>query len=139
MVAEAGARYVYERVHQPVVVDDTGLFIDALSGFPGPYSAYVFRKIGSHGVLRLMADTENRGALFVSAVGYSNGKTVKVFRGECKGTIAKEIRGDQIFGYDPIFIPGGECRTFAEDAIMKDRVSHRRKSFEAFCKWFLSL
>ncbi len=138
-VAEAGAKYVFERVRQPVVVDDTGLFIDALNGFPGPYSAYVFRKIDSAGVLKLMDGVENRRALFVSAVGFCNGKTVKVFRGECIGTIAKELRGEQIFGYDPIFVPEGCAKTFAEDAVTKERISHRKKSFDAFCRWFLSL
>jgi XTP/dITP diphosphohydrolase len=135
-VAEDGARYVYDNVKKPVVVDDTGLYIDALNGFPGPYSAYVFKKIGCEGILRLMNGTEKRGVVFVSAVGFCDGKQLKVFRGECKGTIINEMRGPQIFGYDPIFLPEGEKKTFAEDEVMKDRVSHRRKSFEDFCKWF---
>lgn len=136
VVAGDGAKHVYDIVKEPVVVDDTGLYIDALNGFPGPYSAYVFRKIGCEGILRLMNGIDNRGAVFVSAVGYCDGKTLKVFRGECRGAIINEMRGPQIFGYDPVFLPAGEDKTFAEDDAMKDRISHRRKSFDAFCGWF---
>ena len=135
-VAEDGAKHVYGIVKRPLVVDDTGLYIDALNGFPGPYSAYVFRKIGCPGILRLMDGMENRGAMFVSAVGFCNGKELRTFRGECRGEIIKEMRGPQVFGYDPIFLPAGEAKTFAEDEEMKYRISHRKKSFEAFCRWF---
>jgi XTP/dITP diphosphohydrolase len=137
-VAEDGAKHVYDSAKKPLVVDDTGLYINALNGFPGPYSAYVFKKIACPGILRLMNGLENRGAVFVSAVGYCDGNELKVFRGECKGTIIGEMRGPQVFGYDPIFLPDGETKTFAEDPVAKDNVSHRRKSFEAFCKWYLS-
>ena len=83
-----------------------------------------------------MKGIDNRNTVFVSAVGWYDGKTLKVFRGECRGTITEDMRGPQVFGYDPIFLPEGQTKTFAEDAIAKDRVSHRRKSFEAFCEWF---
>jgi XTP/dITP diphosphohydrolase len=137
-VAEDGAKHVYGIVKKPLVVDDTGLYIDALNGFPGPYSAYVFKKIGCPGILRLMKGIDNRNAVFVSAVGWCDGKTLSVYRGECSGTIIEEMRGPQVFGYDPIFLPEGQKKTFAEDAITKDLVSHRRKSFEAFCEWFVN-
>jgi len=135
-VAEDGAKQVYEAVKKPVVVDDTGLYIDALKGFPGPFSSYVFKKIGCEGILRLMDKADNRGAVFVSAVGYCDGKRLLTFRGECRGTITDRMRGPAVFGYDPIFLPDGEKKTFAEDGEMKDRVSHRRKSFDAFCRWY---
>jgi len=134
-VALEGAKYAYGVVGKPVVVDDTGLYIDALNGFPGPYSAYVFKKIGCQGILKLMKDVDDRKAVFVSAVGYCDGKDVLVFKGECRGTIIKEMRGPEVFGYDPVFMPDGQDKTFAEDDAMKYCVSHRRKSFEAFCRW----
>ena len=121
-----------------VVVDDTGLYINALNGFPGPFSAYTFKKIGCPGILRLLKGIDDRSAVFVSAVGYCDGKELLTFRGECKGIITDVMRGPEVFGYDPIFLPQGESKTFAEDDIMKDRVSHRRKSFDSFCKWFIS-
>lgn len=137
-VAEDGARHIYDKMKKPVVVDDTGLYIEALNGFPGPFSAYVYKKVGCQGILRLMSGIDNRAAVFVSAVGYCDGKKLLTFRGECRGKIISEMRGPQLFGYDPIFLPEGQDKTFAEDAQMKDRVSHRRKSFEAFCKWYTS-
>jgi XTP/dITP diphosphohydrolase len=137
-IAEDGARHIYDIVKKPVVVDDTGLYIDLLNGFPGPFSAYTFKKIGCPGILRLMNGIDNRGAVFVSAVGYCDGSELLTFRGECRGTIIKEMRGPPLFGYDPIFLPDGQVKTFAEDDVMKDRVSHRRKSFDAFCRWFVS-
>jgi XTP/dITP diphosphohydrolase len=109
-----------------------------LNGFPGPYSAYVFRKINCNGILRLMHGARNRNAVFISAVGFCDKNTVKVFKGECMGKISEESRGEQKFGYDPIFIPDTEKKTFAEDEEMKARVSHRKKSFERFCKWYTS-
>lgn len=137
-VAEDGARHIHEVVNKPVVVDDTGLYIDALNGFPGPFSAYTFKKIGCEGILRLMNGIDNRSAVFVSAVGYCDGKELLTFRGECRGTITDAMRGPPVFGYDPIFLPEGQNKSFAEDDVMKGRVSHRRKSFDAFCRWFVS-
>jgi XTP/dITP diphosphohydrolase len=137
-IAEDGASHIYDIIKKPVVVDDTGLYINALNGFPGPFSAYTFKKIGCQGILRLMNGMDDRSAVFVSAVGYCDGLELLTFRGECRGTITDTMRGPPIFGYDPIFLPEGEVKTFAEDDIMKDRVSHRRKSFDAFCRWFVS-
>lgn len=134
-IAEEGAIYVYGKTRKPVVVDDTGLFIDALNGFPGPYSAYVYKKIGCEGILKLLSGSMDREAKFVSAVGFCDKEGSKVFVGECIGRISEEMRGKQAFGYDPVFLPENETKTFAEDDVMKQKVSHRRKSFEAFCRW----
>lgn len=137
-VAEEGARYCFEKTGQPVVVDDTGLYIEALNGFPGAYSAYVFSKIGCKGILRLLINSPERRAYFVSAVGYCDTNGVKVFKGVVSGSITEDINGPEIFGYDPIFVPEGSAKTFAEDLNNKDQVSHRRKSFEQFCRWITS-
>jgi XTP/dITP diphosphohydrolase len=135
-VAEEGARFVYEKIRKLVIVEDSGLFIQALDGFPGAYSAYVFGKLGNYGILRLMEETENRRAEFRSAVAYYDGETLKTFEGAISGAIAGEPRGEGGFGYDPIFVPEGFRKTFAEDGKIKGKVSHRRKSFEGFLKWF---
>lgn len=111
-------------------IEDAGLFISALNGFPGVYSAYVFRTIGNPGILRPLKGEKNREACFRSVVGLKIGGEVRLFTGEVCGRIASEARGSEGFGYDPIFIPEGHEKTFAEDARLKARVSHRKRALE---------
>lgn len=122
-----------------LVVEDDGLFIKALKGFPGPYSAYVYRTIGLNGVLKLMSDVSDREAYFKSVVGLCtpNGEKI-LFTGIAEGEIAREVRGSEGFGYDPIFIPKGFNKTFAELGIeVKNLVSHRARAFTALGEWLL--
>ncbi|MGA1872940.1 MAG: XTP/dITP diphosphatase [Thermoplasmatota archaeon] len=122
------------------IKDDSGLFIEALAGFPGVYSSYVQRSIGNKGILRLMEGIENRNASFRTVIGlYLPDEGVSLFRGECRGTISMEERGKQGFGYDPIFIPRGEDRTFAEMSLReKNDISHRIMAIRGLVD-FLSL
>ncbi|MFH1125929.1 MAG: XTP/dITP diphosphatase [Candidatus Altiarchaeota archaeon] len=134
-VALAGIKYVYPKVKKPVVVEDSGLFINALNGFPGPYSRYVFDTIGVQGILDLMRGRKERSAFFVSSIGFSDGKCEKVFEGVVNGKISNSSRGSSGFGFDPIFIPKGFNKTFAEDSLIKKRISHRSVAVELFCRW----
>lgn len=135
MVARAGAGHVFNKIKEPVIVEDTGLFIDGLKGFPGAYSAFVFERIGNEGILRLLGDSQDRKAEFVSAIGYCDADGVKVFDGTVRGNIGTQITGTAGFGYDSIFIPDGEEHTFGEDPKLKAEVSHRKKAFESFCEF----
>ncbi|MBN2013980.1 MAG: XTP/dITP diphosphatase [Candidatus Altiarchaeota archaeon] len=137
-VAREGAGFVYDKVKFPVIVEDTGLFIESLKGFPGSYSAFVYGKIGCEGILRLLSGIEDRKAWFTSAIGFCDESGVRIFVGEARGTISEEARGNAGFGYDPIFVPGGYEKTFAEDPQLKNQVSHRRKAFQKFCQWISS-
>jgi len=122
------------------VVEDDGLFVNALNGFPGPYSSYVYKTIGITGVLKLMSDVNDRSAYFKSVVGICgpNGIT-RLFTGVAYGSISREPRGSGGFGFDPIFIPSGYDRTFAELGIeVKNKLSHRAKAFRALGEWLLS-
>ncbi|MDY6965879.1 MAG: XTP/dITP diphosphatase [Halobacteriota archaeon] len=136
-VASHGAKHSSEFLKKPIIVEDSGLFVDVLDGFPGPYSAYVFKKIGNEGILKLMAGEKDRGATFKSVVGYCEpGGNPLLFVGSVDGKISEEIRGKHGFGYDPIFSTGES--TFAEMGIeKKNEVSHRRRAFEAFLSWFI--
>jgi len=123
------------------VAEDAGFFVDALNGFPGPYSAYVLQKIGWAGVLKLMRGVTDRKASFEAAVAYcAPGKPPKCFTGIVKGTVRQHAKGRRGFGFDPIFMPfAGHRRTFAEmTAEEKNSFSHRAKAFTKFCKWFKS-
>ncbi len=134
-VAIEGVDYVFNKLGEPVIVEDTGLFINALNGFPGSYSAFVFYKIGNEGILRLLANSENRNAEFVSAIGFHDLEGMRVFDGTVSGKIGARITGTAGFGYDSIFIPEGNERSFGEDPDLKARVSHRKKAFEKFCQF----
>ncbi len=133
-IASRGVEECYSEFEQPVFVDDSGLFVDALDGFPGPYSSYVYGTLGNEGVLKTMEDVDDRGAEFRCAVAYTDGDAVETYTGVSRGRIASEERGGEGFGYDPIFEhETGE--TYAEmSPERKNEVSHRRKAFEALAE-----
>jgi len=142
-IAGTSAIGAHKRTHLPIIVEDAGLFIDALKGFPGPYAAYVYKTIGNAGLLKLMANLLTREAMFRSAIAYcdSDSGSVTCFEGEAKGKITTTQRkGDRsAFGFDPIFQPDGTNRTFAEMAIEeKNRFSHRAKAVSKFAEWYRS-
>ncbi|WP_312912041.1 RdgB/HAM1 family non-canonical purine NTP pyrophosphatase [Natronosalvus caseinilyticus] len=119
-----------------VLVDDTGLFIDALGGFPGPYSAYVETTVGVERVWRLLEaeDEPNRRAHFRTVMAYADAEGVETFEGSVAGTIVAP-RGEAGFGYDPIFEYNGQ--TFAEmTAAEKNAISHRGRALAAFTDWY---
>jgi len=123
----------------PIIVEDAGLFINALNGFPGPYSSYVHQTIGNQGILRLMKNIEKRNARFHSVVAFcSPEETPKCFHGRVTGKISQEERGGSGFGFDPIFEPsGGRGKTFAEmTTTEKNRYSHRARALRKFAEWY---
>jgi XTP/dITP diphosphohydrolase len=132
----------FEQTKLPIFVEDAGLFIDALDGFPGPYAAYVFKTIHNSGVLRLMDGTKNRGATFRSVIVYRDGalKSPISFDGESRGEITQNERkpqADASFGFDPIFQPKGANKSFAEMTIEeKNFYSHRAKAIRKFAEWY---
>ncbi|MHA1302663.1 MAG: XTP/dITP diphosphatase [Candidatus Heimdallarchaeaceae archaeon] len=116
-------------------LEDAGLFIEALNGFPGPYSSYVFRTIGNQGILDLMHKKNTRRAFFKSVVAlYMNGK-VTLFTGITRGQIIHQEKGTKGFGYDPIFLPDNCNETFAQMSIKnKTLYGHRGKSLQELFK-----
>ena len=130
-VAIFGLKHVQNYISKPFILEDAGLFIEDLNGFPGVYSAFVYKKIGCKGILKLMENTDKeRKAYFKSVFAFSEShdKTV-LFDGICYGSISNQIIGKNGFGYDPIFIPDGEIRTFGQmKTEEKNKFSHRGKS-----------
>ncbi len=139
-IAKASAIDAAKKCGLPVIVEDAGLFIEALNGFPGPYSSYVNKTIGVGGILKLMKNVKDRSAYFLSAVAFYNPDNgeLKVFNGRVEGQIAEEAKGRSGFGFDPIFIPiGGDGRTFAEMGTEeKNRFSHRAMALRRFAEWY---
>jgi len=141
-IAGASVIDAFEKCHLPIIVEDAGLFVDALNGFPGPYAAYVYRTIGNQGLLRLMENVEIRKARFESVIAYLSKdlKSPKCFKGEVQGEIMieqKKGKESSGFGFDPIFKPNRASKTFAEMSISeKNRFSHRAEAFRAFADWY---
>lgn len=131
-VALAGADHVRQKFHHTFMLEDAGLFIEPLQGFPGVYSKYVFYTIGLDGILQLLEKNKERTAVFRSVYAYCEPRKPPIIvAGECPGTIAQQQRGTHGFGYDPIFIPQGAIKTFGEMTIEeKNRYSHRAKALE---------
>lgn len=127
-IAADAVRSAYKKIKKPVFVEDSGLFIDALNGFPGPYSLWVLQKLGVGGILRLLNGENKRSAHFQASIAFHDIKMIKIFVGVCKGSIAKKERGKGGFGYDSIFVPEGYSHTFAENIQLKNKLSHRYKS-----------
>jgi len=127
-IAEEAVKAAYDELKKPVFVEDAGLFIDALKGFPGTYSGWVYKKIGDKGILNLLRGEPGRKARFEADIAFHDGTEIKHFHGVCDGEIAEESRGEGGFGYDPIFVPIGWSTTFAESIELKNKLSHRYKS-----------
>jgi len=124
------------RTDENVMIEDSGLFVKTLGDFPGVYSSHVFKSVGSAGVLKLMKGVEQRTAQFRSCVGLLVGGKKTVLSGTCHGKLANRIRGKGGFGFDPIFIPRGHSRTFAEMGLArKNELSHRAKVLAKVAKF----
>ena len=132
-IAMAKARDAFSKFKKPIIIEDDGLFIDSLEGFPGPYSSYVFKTIGNKGILNMLKN--NRKAKFVSIITFCDKTLLESFDGKLNGKISKIQKG-QGWGYDPIFIPNNSTKTFAE-INNKNELSHRYKALKKFSKWYL--
>lgn len=114
-VSRFSAKYAANELGYPVIKNDSGLIIDSLKGFPGPYAAYCEYTITESGILKLMEGMENRDADFVEVISYCEpGKEPVSFTSHNKGKISTELRGNLGYSYDKIFIPEGRSETFAE-------------------------
>ncbi|MCS7188216.1 MAG: RdgB/HAM1 family non-canonical purine NTP pyrophosphatase [Bacteroidia bacterium] len=115
----------------PVLAEDSGLFVPALGGQPGVFSA---RYGGPQRLLKAMEGVAHRNAYFVAVlVAYFGNAQYHFYTGYCFGMIAREMRGEGGFGYDPIFIPAGSEHTVAElGEAWKKKYSHRAIAFQRF-------
>jgi len=137
-IAAASAKAAADDLGIPVLVDDSGIFISALNGFPGPYSRFVEDHLGNPRILKLMKNETNRDAYFKTVIAFCEPEKEPItFSGIVEGKIAFEEKGDGGFGFDPIFDYNG--KTFGELGIeFKNTISHRRRALDKFLEWLHS-
>lgn len=137
------ARHIYKATGMNVFADDTGLEVEALDGRPGVHSARFAGETRNSDaniekLLSLLEDKVNRNARFRTVIALILEGNEYIFEGTVNGLIIRERRGNQGFGYDPVFVPEGKTSTFAEmDLDEKNTISHRARAFEKL-KLFLS-
>jgi XTP/dITP diphosphohydrolase len=144
-IAETSVLEAHNKCHLPLIVEDAGLFVEALNGFPGPYAAYAYKTIGNKGLLKLMEDKSDRRAKFRSILAYQaeESKVPLCFSGEVAGILTDKERRkahDFGFGFDPVFMPVHRKKTFAEmDLAEKNKCSHRAQALRKFAEWYKKL
>lgn len=125
------ALQAHRKTQLPVIVEDTGLEFAAWNGLPGALIKWFLKTVGNEGILKMLSAYDDRRATAVTAVGFCDGSTLLVGRGEISGQIATECRGSNGFGWDEIFIPEGYDLTFSEmNTDVKNYLSMRRRALE---------
>ncbi|MCL2143108.1 MAG: RdgB/HAM1 family non-canonical purine NTP pyrophosphatase [Methanomassiliicoccaceae archaeon] len=133
-VVEKGMAALKEKGLRDFIIDDSGMFVDALKGFPGVYSSYVQKTIGNAGILKLMENVNEREANFQCCIGCNvNGKDI-IVTGKCDGVILKEEKGTDGFGYDPIFSHDGKISLAEMPIPEKNGISHRGNAVRLLMK-----
>jgi non-canonical purine NTP pyrophosphatase (RdgB/HAM1 family) len=130
-VALAKARAAFQKLGRPVIVEDAGIELVALGGFPGPFIKYWEKLGGLVSICRTVDGLGDRRVRAVCALGMCSDAGSQVVVGAVDGTVSAAPRGQNGFGWDAIFIPEGEDKTFGEmTAAGKDAHSHRRRAWE---------
>lgn len=131
------ANYIFDRYQIPVFADDTGLEVTALNGLPGVDTAhYSGSRDADANMQKLLSELrfqKDRSAKFRTVIAFVTEEDKNLFSGEVKGQIAEAKSGAEGFGYDPIFMPEGELRTFAEMTMdEKKQKNHRVRALKKF-------
>lgn len=128
------ARRALDSPEAPVLVEDSGLVVEAWNGLPGAFTKWFMQTVGNAGLCGMLRDGLPRDARAVCVVAIARGcgsDEVEVFPGEVSGRLADAPRGEGGFGWDAIFVPEGESRTYAEMGEAKHADSHRARAFRA--------
>jgi len=125
------ARQAFLILRKPVLIEDTGLFIEAWNGFPGALTKWLLKAVGNEGVCKMLENEKNRNAKAKTYFCLYNGKKYNIFSGEMEGTIPMKPKGKNNFGWDPIFIPDNQNKTFAQmESEEKNKISMRKIALE---------
>lgn len=131
-IAKESAEYLANKLKQPVIVDDTGVFFDCYKDFPGPVAKFVFQNLGYEGLFKLLKGTDKKGHFETAAAYCDPGGIPQVFLGRMDGEfiIKKELKDPKFMPYMQIFIPKGFDRVISELTVgEKNSISHRAAAF----------
>lgn len=132
------AKDAYNILRSPLLTEDTSLYFEAWKGLPGALIRWFLVTVGCEGLIKMMKGETNRTAYAETSYAYHNGKEIKIVTSKLKGAIAQKPRGKYNFGWDPIFIPNGYKKTFAElGPGVKNKISTRKKALEKIRKHLL--
>lgn len=121
------AQEAYRQLKSPILVEDTSLTFQAMGKLPGTLIKWFLQELGNEGLCRELDRFEDRSAIAEVTFGLHDGQNVILFNSQIHGSIASEPRGPHIFGWDPIFIPIGQQKTWAEMSMEEqDRTSMRK-------------
>lgn len=130
-VVREKAEDAFHKTGKFVLVEDTSLEFVAWNGLPGALIKWFLDTTGNEGILKMLSGETNRTAIAKTAVGFFDGAQARVFVGEISGTIPETVRGTGGFGWDPIFIPDGHEKSFAEmTSAEKNAISMRKLALE---------
>lgn len=126
----AKAAEAHERIGRPLVVEETGLELDALNGFPGPFVRWMLEAVGAEGIARTALALGDARASAVCLLAWTDGERTVLGRGATRGELVLPPRGTNGFGWDPVFRPDGEELTYAEMSDTgKDALGHRGRAW----------
>jgi len=136
IVVRAKAAEAFAKLGEPVLVDDTGLALDALKGFPGALVAWVLESGGVELLHRMIPPGADNRAVATTAIGYADAAGIEVFVGEVLGTVLAKPLGEDGFGFDSVFVPEGRSATFAQMSQQeKDALSPRRLALDQLSRF----
>lgn len=131
-VLRAKGDEAWRRIGRPLVVEETGLELAALGGFPGPLIKWMLQAVGAAGVAQTALALGDPRATARCALLWTDGTSSVMAQGETHGTLVLPARGSGGFGWDPVFQPQGESRTYGElAAAEKDHLGHRGRAWRA--------
>lgn len=129
-VLRAKAQHAWESVRRPVIVEETGLELAAMNGFPGPLVKWMLEAVGAEGIARTALASGEPRARAVCLLLWTDGEASVAGRGETAGDLVLPPRGGNGFGWDPVFRPAGDTRTYGElPDEEKDRIGHRGRAW----------
>ncbi len=136
------AKFYFAKTNLPTIADDSGLVINGLDGMPGINSSRFANELGGYEnafekIAAMLDNIDDKSAYFNCSLAIKSAEIEEVFEGRVKGKITFPARGKNGFGYDPIFVPDGFDKTFAElGNVVKDKISHRAQAFTKLLKHF---
>ncbi len=113
-VVEDKAREAYRQLKKPVLIEDTSLLFNALGTLPGPFIKFFLEQIGTEGICKMMGNFEDKSAVSCVIYGLYDGKTFRSFKAQVSGIVRNEPKGGFGMGWDPIFIPDNQPKTYAQ-------------------------